>query len=312
MMMMPMNMMGGGKGGGFMPMDFGKASKAGKGRSKGKGKGKGKGGMMMQMCQPSSFDESAWRNPQPAHPCSRCLSKDHTKKWCPYQHHTCERCGKYGHHGDACRAAADLAPCWRCGKQNHTPEECLHRDKECNICKKTGHIAAMCKATPDKRSPTDSTADAVDPEVRWYCPHCCIYCPLKDKKCNECKRKRPDEPEEEVKTEKPKAKLLNSWEAWTPEQGEMDMSEEDKLLCEKKHGIEQAIDNLRTVPGQEATVKQLEDDLKKLKSKKQVHTIEKDCVAVAKSVQDAKEKAERTIGQAEEKMKNSRANKRPW
>ena len=40
-----------------------------------------------------------------------------------------------------------------------------------------------------------------------------------------------------------------------------------------------------------------------MKNKKLVHTIEKDCVAVAKSVQDAKEKAERTIGQAEEKMR---------
>ena len=115
-----------------------------------------------------------------------------------------------------------------------------------------------------------------------------------------------------MKTEKPKAKLLNSWEAWTPEQGEMDMSEEDKLLCEKKHGIEKAIDNLKKIEGQEATVKLLEDDLKKLKSKKQVHTIEKDCVAVAKSVQDAKEKAERTIGQAEEKMRKNWTNKRPW
>ena len=303
-MMMPMNMMGGGKGGGYMPVDFGKATKAGKG--KGNGKGKGKVGAMMQMCQPSLYDQSAW-NPQPAHPCSKCGSKDHIKKWCPYQHHLCEKCGKYGHPGFACRASADLAPCWRCGKHNHTPENCLHKDKVCNLCKQTGHIAAMCTATPAKATTTESTTEEADPEVRWYCPHCRLYCPLKDKKCNKCKRKRPDEPEEEAKKEKPQAKLLNAWEAWTPEQGEMDMSEEDKEICEKKHSLEKSIKHLKKVAGQEAVVKGLEEELKKLQSKKQVHTIEKDCVAVAKSVQDAKEQAARMIGQVKEKLRKKMA-----
>ena len=49
-------------------------------------------------------------------------------------------------------------------------------------------------------------------------------------------------------------------------------------------------------------MKKLEEDLENQQKKKQAHTLEKDCVSVAKSVQDATEKAARMRSQAEAKV----------
>ena len=77
-MMMPMHgsnqmmpMMVGGFGG-VDNSSKGRKGKGGNGAKAGSGgrdQAQGKGGMMMQVCQPSRFDESTWHNPQPAFPC---------------------------------------------------------------------------------------------------------------------------------------------------------------------------------------------------------------------------------------------------
>ena len=87
MMMVPM-MMGDGGYGGFNGHSKGGKGKGGRGTKAGsggraKGQGKGNGGMVMQMCQPCGYEDLTWQSPQPAQPCSRCLSKDHFKNRSP-------------------------------------------------------------------------------------------------------------------------------------------------------------------------------------------------------------------------------------
>ena len=69
-----------------------------------------------------------------------------------------------------------------------------------------------------------------------------------------CKKKRQDDPDESEKEQRPQAKVLNAWESWAPQDGEREPSTEDKALMEKRHNLEQSIEHLKSVPGQEATV----------------------------------------------------------
>ena len=207
MMMVPM-MMGGGSYGGFeghashhnVPRNMGGKGKGGKGAKAG---GKGKGGMVMQMCQPCGYEDLTWQNPQPAQPCSRCLSKDHYKNQCPYRNHLCEVCNKHGHLPAACRKALGLKACACCGKDNHEMKDCIHKEKTCNTCKKVGRLASVCTAgTADTKKQADSTttAQATDEaKQEAWCSQCGTFNKLDVKYCTNCKKKRGVEPEKVAK-----------------------------------------------------------------------------------------------------------------
>ena len=314
-MMVPAWMMGGGGYGGFDGYASHHAvteNKGGKGKGKGKGGkgakagGKGKGGMVMQMCQPCGYEDLTWQNPQPEKPCSKCCSKDHTKNQCPYRNHLCESCNKYGHTPDACWKARGLKTCACCGRDNHETKDCSHKEKECNICKKLGHLASVCTAgaaDTKKQNVSTTTAQTTDEEKKEsWCSQCGTFNKVDVKYCTKCKKKREVDTEKPDKPLKPQAETVAAWGKRKPEDGEMELDPVDKEVEDTKTQLEGLILMLKGMTGKADMLKQAEDDLKELQKKKPVHTLEKDCVSVSKSLQDATSRAARLIAQAEQKL----------
>ena len=82
----------------------------------------------------------------------------------------------------------------------------------------------------------------------------------------------------------------------------MGMAPVDLETETQKKGLEEGIRALKAIMGKEVVVKELEEQLKNLQKKKPVHSPEKDCMSVAKSLTDAMEKAGRHTAQAERRL----------
>ena len=144
---------------------------------------------------------------------------------------------------------------------------------------------ANCKVVSgDDKKQTDNTHTAQpddDPTQEWYCPHCGIYHPLQVKWCTKCKRKKDVVEAEEVKPVKAQAEVVNAWANLKPEDGDMEMAPVDQETANKKKKLEEGIQSMKAISGQEAVVKDLEEQLKNLQKKKLVRIVEKDCMSVA-------------------------------
>ena len=310
MEMMHMIMESGGYGGVKGGGGKGKGGKGAKAWGGGKASGKGKGGKDLQACQPCGYDDLAWRNPQPAHPCPRCGSKDHYKNQCPHRNTLCEACNKYGHTSAYCKAGGGLQPCACCGKDNHKTADCKHKTKTCNTCKQVGHLSTMCPSvTKDEQKQAGGTPAAQgsdDPNREWWCTRCCELNLLKC--CTKCKKKRDLEPEEEVKPLKPQAETVLAWEKWTPDAGDMDMDPADQEKAKEKKRLEDGVIAIKGLgAGFADALKTAEENLKNFLKKMPVHSLENDCVSVSKSLQDAKGKAARITAQAEKRLEKKEA-----
>ena len=308
MMMMPPWMMSGDGFGGYKGF-----SKAGKGKGKGKGgkaQAMGKGGMDMMMCQPTAFSPDLdWNNPQPARPCPKCLSKDHTKRWCPLRNHQCEKCLKYGHKPEACTSDQNLPPCGVCSRTNHRTDACHHKGKTCNRCKAVGHLEVNCPEA--KNDSTSANQKKADEEPQWHCPTCFEFLNANVKICTGCRKKKPaDAAPVAAKPYKPLAKAVDDWANWQPENGLAEFYPEDEEAEAKKKELEENISRMTKQYGNaDSIVKRLEEDLKTLLKKKPTRSLVKDGVAVAQSVKDATEKAARMKSQAEMKLEKKIADR---